>query len=728
MKRIIKSVIFILTGFLLLQNSNCQVQSDLTESIKQRFLNYTNAVPREEIFIHSDREEYIAGEYLWFNIYVFDRKTAKPSLYSRIAYFELLNSENRPVAQKRILINKGSGPGQILLPDTLSPGTYTIRAYTNWMKNFLPDNCFIKDIKIYNSLINKPFKNKIYNGNILIKGDDVPDVNNINLSGITLEVNNHRADTLELFVRSDQTFRSENGNRIYLFIQTHGIVNRSGIEKILTENTKICISKKGLIPGINHITVFDLKGQPVCEKFIFSPEKSPGPLTLTIVDSCNIRSKISMSIGIEQLISDSSGLQNLSISITPVASEEEVLRIRDYMVFGTEYGLQILDYLSNKNLEELSRTTVDQLLSTVKSHWIKWPVILDDKLPDYKYQMEREDHFLSGRLMLNEPGSPDSSSYILMCSPGKQPGFQYAATDKEGSFSFRMHIDEGVNDLILMPDNLSSPAKLILESSFSGKYPDSGVSADSTSKPEPLHIQMWSANYQINKIYSIIPPGKPENPIFTPLKPLGFYGKPDLEIVLADYISLPTMEEIFFEIVPHVSLKKKKSGYEISVTDRIDDNPLNLSPVLLIDGVFVKDAGVIAELNPEIVEKIEVIKDIYMIGNYTFPGLVNIVTRSADYSCVPLEDNMIRLKYRVTDPVLKFPSPDYSSQDKYNMRIPDFRNTLYWNPSVKLAKQGNTEINFRTSDIPAEYIIILEGVLSDGTPVYLKKSFTVVDN
>ena len=130
-------------------------------------MNYTESVPREEIYIHSDRDEYISGEDLWFNIYLIDRQSFKPSSDSKIAYFELLNPDNRPIVQKRILLDGGFGPGQIILPDTLSTGTYTIRAYTSWMKNFLPSNCFSKDIHIYNAFSSRAFKEKVNSGKVI---------------------------------------------------------------------------------------------------------------------------------------------------------------------------------------------------------------------------------------------------------------------------------------------------------------------------------------------------------------------------------------------------------------------------------------------------------------------------------------------------------------------------------------------------------------------------------
>src|SRR5450759_2682094 len=101
----IKPALILLIFLMFLQYANGQVQKNMTDYLTQKFLRYSRAVPREEIFIHSDREEYIAGEDLWFNIYLTDRQTFKPSLNSRIVYFELLNFENRPVIQERIFID-----------------------------------------------------------------------------------------------------------------------------------------------------------------------------------------------------------------------------------------------------------------------------------------------------------------------------------------------------------------------------------------------------------------------------------------------------------------------------------------------------------------------------------------------------------------------------------------------------------------------------------------------
>ncbi|MCX6253407.1 MAG: hypothetical protein NTV31_02900 [Bacteroidia bacterium] len=725
MKKIIKPVILIVLGFLLLQSSYGQVQKDMTDYLKQKFLKYSAFVPREEIFLQSDRDEYVSGEDLWFSVYLIDRQSSRPSFNNKIVYFELLNAVNRPVVQKRILIDKGIGPGQVVLPDTLSTGIYTIRAYTSWMKNFLPYNCFMKDITVYNTLITKAFKGKVSEGNIIKKGTGNNVNEEIKNTGVTLRVNNSNPDSLEIFVNADNKFRSENNDIFYIFIQTHGIIDQVSTEKMTEETTKISIPKALLSSGINQITIFNSKGEPISERFIYTPVKENNFLTLHSVDSCNLRDKITLEIEFGNEVSTALNSTNLSISVAPLTNDPDIMDMNDYMVFGTEYGILSRNKIKGRKISELPPEVMDSILINVRSNWINWATILSGDLHHFKYQIEKEDHFLLGKLLTNDQHAANSAETLLLCTPGKEAGFQYSRTDNEGNFSFRIHIDEGLKDLIIMPDDVNKNHKIIIESSFSDQYLQSEISVDSINKPVPPQISKWSVNYQVSKIYGVSTHGGPLNPIFPPLKPIRFYGKPDIELIMADYISLPVMEEVFFELLPRISLKKKKSIYDISIADRVDDNRYVLSPCLLIDGVIIRDPSLIANLDPEIVERIDVIKEKYLVGKYFFSGIVNVITKSGDYSCVSLPDYMIRLPYRVIDPVWSFVSPDYSSVEMKNSRLPDYRNTLYWNPSVKPGKDGKDRIEFWSSDNKSDYVIDIQGITQEGKIFSLKKIIKV---
>jgi hypothetical protein len=725
MTKKLKPAILFFMFLLLLQSANGQTQMNVKDNLSQRFLKYCESVPREEIYVHSDREEYVAGEDLWFNVYLIDRQSLKPSSNSKIVYFELLNPENRPVVQKRLWIDKGSSPGQIVLPDSLSTGTYTIRAYTNWMKNFLPYNCFMKDIKVYNSFSTKAFMGKRSSGKI--PGEETGSEISLKTTdaGVSLKVNNLKPDTLELFVNADENYLSANSNLFYLFIQTHGIINHVSSERMPQESIRIALPKTMLSNGVNHITIFDSKGRPLKERFIYTHVKEKQLLTLKSTDSCNVRNKITLGIEMGNELSKTLNSTNLSISVAPLTNGPLNVELDDYLVFGTEFGLFPWKTVEGSKISELPPEIIDNLLLNVKSNWINWETILSDTVPVLKYQAEKENHSLFGKLLTPEQKAVDPDEFLLLSTPGKEAVFQYARTDNEGNFKFNIHIDDGLKDLIIQPDDVTKNNRIIIESSFSDQYLQSGISVDSINKPIPQYVSNWSVSYQVMKIYGSSSVGDPVTPVFPQLKSKRFYGKPDVELIMADYIKLPVMQEVFFELIPGVFLKNKKSVYEISIADPVDNRTYEVAPGLLVDGVIINDPAIIAELDPEIVEKIDVVREKYFVGDYLFFGLVNVITKSGDFGNVTLPRYAARLPYRVIDPVVSFLSPDYSSAEMKNSRIPDFRNTLYWNPSVKPDKDGKAVIEFWTSDVVLDYVINIQGITSEGKQIALKKIIKV---
>ena len=123
------------------------------DTIAIRFDEYNNRNLQEKVFVHTDKELYLAGEILWFKLYNTDPASNKPLSMSKIAYVEMIDKNKKPVLQAKIAIDKGSGSGSLYLPVALSTGNYQFRAYTNWMKNFSPDYFFEKNIGIINSLV-----------------------------------------------------------------------------------------------------------------------------------------------------------------------------------------------------------------------------------------------------------------------------------------------------------------------------------------------------------------------------------------------------------------------------------------------------------------------------------------------------------------------------------------------------------------------------------------------
>jgi hypothetical protein len=125
---------------------------DAAAAIPERFKQYCSSSQQEKLYVHTDKNFYLAGELLWFKIYNVETAQYQPVDLSKIAYVEILDKENKPVMQAKISLSKGKGNGSFYLPVSVNSGNYKLRAYTNWMKNFSAVYYFEKPLTIVNTL------------------------------------------------------------------------------------------------------------------------------------------------------------------------------------------------------------------------------------------------------------------------------------------------------------------------------------------------------------------------------------------------------------------------------------------------------------------------------------------------------------------------------------------------------------------------------------------------
>lgn len=125
-------------------------QNSPAEPLLQQFDNYRQAVLQEKLFLHTDKNFYLAGEICWFKVYNVDASFNRPLSLSKLAYVEVLDKNNKPVLQAKIALKEGDGNGSLQLPVTLGSGRYKLRAYTNWMKNFGINYFFEKTLTVIN--------------------------------------------------------------------------------------------------------------------------------------------------------------------------------------------------------------------------------------------------------------------------------------------------------------------------------------------------------------------------------------------------------------------------------------------------------------------------------------------------------------------------------------------------------------------------------------------------
>ncbi|EAQ99606.1 TonB-dependent receptor plug domain-containing protein [Maribacter sp. HTCC2170] len=127
----------------------------------------------EKIYIQFDKPNYYAGEDIWFKTYLLDAATHTPKTWSKVTYVELINPRNEIIETKTIKITDGGGEGNFELSPDLISGEYTVRAYTNYMRNF--DSAYFFRKKVYiKALKSDGTINKVPDANIVDKAK--PDI------------------------------------------------------------------------------------------------------------------------------------------------------------------------------------------------------------------------------------------------------------------------------------------------------------------------------------------------------------------------------------------------------------------------------------------------------------------------------------------------------------------------------------------------------------------------
>ncbi len=127
-------------------------QDEPFKQVQQKFEAFSKTSAQEKIYVHTDKNYYVAGEIIWFKLYYLDAATHQKTDISKVAYVEILDKAFKPVLQAKVSLNPDGGAGSLYLPLTLNSDNYILRAYTTWMRNSGPSVFFEKLISVVNTV------------------------------------------------------------------------------------------------------------------------------------------------------------------------------------------------------------------------------------------------------------------------------------------------------------------------------------------------------------------------------------------------------------------------------------------------------------------------------------------------------------------------------------------------------------------------------------------------
>lgn len=152
------------------------------------FKAYTGSkAPVEKIYTQTDRPFYFPGERLWFKSFIVTENNTISTL-SDIAHAELISPKGAVVKSLKLSIKEGYTYGDFDIDHNWVGGIYTLKVYTNWMRNFEDEVFFTKKITVQkivkpNLLLNLEFENDGYGkSSEVVANFEVKDLKNNPLS------------------------------------------------------------------------------------------------------------------------------------------------------------------------------------------------------------------------------------------------------------------------------------------------------------------------------------------------------------------------------------------------------------------------------------------------------------------------------------------------------------------------------------------------------------------
>jgi hypothetical protein len=131
----------------------------------------------------------------------------------------------------------------------------------------------------------------------------------------------------------------------------------------------------------------------------------------------------------------------------------------------------------------------------------------------------------------------------------------------------------------------------------------------------------------------------------------------------------------------------------------------------MVDGVAVFDTESVLAISPRYVERVELYTAPYVRGNITFGGIINLVTLEGNMGYMDLPASGLMVRYALLQ---RHPS-GLVSPAPADPRMPDVRNTLYWDPMLTTIQKEDSGIRFPTPDAGGRYCVLIRGYNSSGS-------------
>ncbi|MDJ1473676.1 hypothetical protein [Xanthocytophaga flava] len=509
--------------------------------------------------------------------------------------------------------------------------------------------------------------------------------------------------------------------KLYILIHTRQITKYVDSQLLTSGKATFYVDKATLGDGISHITIFDEEKRPVAERIYFKRPTQKLAIEASLdKKQYNIREKIDLTISTQ---SDLKADLSLSVYLLDSLQTADHNDITSYTWLASDLKGIIESpqyYFENEGLEV--DQAMDNLMLTHGWSRFKWDEVWKAPEQDYTFVPEYGGHFITGKVLHTNTGLPAKNMNVFLSAPDRYVQLFVAKSDSMGRIRFEVKNFSGAKDIVVQTDTRKdSTYRFEINSPFSEKISSHSLSFLTLDKNWQNQLLTHSINMQTNSVFF------PRKSVSFPIMDsLGFYGKPHEKYFLDAYTRFPTVEEVMREYVPGVMVRKHKGKFHFYVFDRIRNTaPFDEDPLILLDGIPVFDTDKIMGFDPLKIKKLEVIDGRYFLGHLMFKGLVSYSTYKGDLAGFELDPHALVQAYEGMQNKREFYCPKYDTPATRASRLPDFRNLLYWNPEVHTESDGKKKLDIYSSDQQGKYLVVIQGITSDGKTGYTYTTFDV---
>lgn len=835
--------IILLFSLLILTSGRILFNNPILLKIKRQFESYIQHHPQEKVYLHIDKKQTTLGETIWFKVYLVDAWWHTDSAISNLVYVELIDPKQRIVDTRQVNMNQEMAAGDFQIHLDSMPGNYTIRAYTNYMRNFDeawfyqqqiqvwdPYDTSIKDLE-YSDTLAVDTHPGIFNVQFFPEGGDL--VNGLK-SKVAFKISGSgKQQVVVKIVDQEKNFitqaatisqgmgffniRPEQGKIYHAEFNREGeivkfplpealhegyllkVIHKSGRNPsiIMETNIKdglmgafvigqmrgqICFTiegnssvpeMEGQIPtqelpdGICQFTLFNPKGEPVCERLVFiqNPQNQVEMDIITEKPDYGTRQEVKVELEINDYDLEE-GTANISCSVIDqaVSGDEHGKNIQSYLLLSSELqGQAMHSFFPFDSMNAGRRLMQDLLMLTHGWRRFVWKKILDEEVSTQWQYLPERGFTIAGYTTRVENQEKTIASQVYISAMGPD-GFQMGdqITGPEGTFRFRNLYFTDTSNIILQANifNQKKTDKRIKKEGTEvsenigpkgNRYVAIYLQKEAPPKcnlfyqeseyqaiPETDYLEdrrminqidsSYNNDWQIN-IKEIVVKGrktiKPKEDNFN-----NYYGTPSDRLILDSLPWLSGHMSVFDLLrgrVPGVQVFGS-GAYQYAVIRGSRSLTGNSSAQLFLDGLSIENDHA-STLNIYDVAAIDVYKGTAagIFGGRGANGVIVIHTRTRSGVGRYAEEvttGIMRFKHPGYNKAREFYSPDYSEKRPDHIK-PDFRTTLYWKPYITPDSTGNYAFSFYTSDKKTDYRIIVEGITSDGWPIYKETVLSV---